>query len=751
MAFDRFLIAPFNSGLESDVRPWLLPEDAFTRLINAYVYHGRIRKRFGSYLMGYGASSAVTAQLNARLRINLGNTNGSGNLSGTVPGSYFNLGQEFSIGTEIFTVQALGTPINMLTTGSSATHTYNTSTGAYIFAGAAINTAVYFYPSSPVMGFTVYEVGFINNQPTYAFDTQFAYLFTGGAWQRSQSGGNPVFHGTNAQFFWTCNWEGTTPNVKILFVTNFNASIPSAVTDDPMWYLNNTTWTQFVPYFLPAGGAVGAGPFVRTARIILPFKNRLVLLNTVENDNSGGLGVNTQYFARCRYSFYGSPLAVNSWYEPNQTDASGNVSGGGGFVDAATDEAIIGAEFIKDRLIVWFEQSVWELAYTGNEIQPFIWQKLNTEYGSQSTFSTIPFDRQILAIGQNGVHACNGSNVERIDQKIPQFVYQIRTSNSGVRRVNGIRDYFTQVVYWTYASSNQNPTQTFPNKVLLYNYLNNSWATNDDCITCFGIFEQQQILTWTSSVTTWEESGFAWSTGQNQANFRQIIGGNQQGFTFIIAPDIYRNAPAMQISNLTASGGIITLTIVDHTLTNGDYIAIENAQGVTGVNNASYQITIVNNNTVTVLGAITGTYSGGGTATRLSNIQINSKQWNPYVGKDRNFYLHKIDFAVERTSEGQITVDYYPSSTELSMLDEAEATGAILGTGVLETTPYTLYPLEQIQNRLWHPIYFQTDGECVQIAMYFSAAQMSSLPIIWDKFTIEGFLLYTQATTERLQ
>ena len=43
-----------------------------------------------------------------------------------------------------------------------------------------------------------------------------------------------------------------------------------------------------------------------------------------------------------------------------------------------TDEQIISCEFIKDRLIVFFERSTWELAYTGNEVLPFIWQKINT-------------------------------------------------------------------------------------------------------------------------------------------------------------------------------------------------------------------------------------------------------------------------------------------------------------------------------------------------------------------------------------
>jgi hypothetical protein len=754
--FDRFFIAPFQSGYQTDVRPWLLPEDAFAQLNNCYVYHGRVIKRFGGVLMGSGADSTLTQQLFSRLRVQIG-TITTGALTVTVPGNRFEAGQQFSILDEIFTVPTTGTPVVMLTTGATTTHTYNTSTGQVVFSGspAPDTTPVWWYPADPVMGLTVYEVGATNNQPTYAFDQQFAYVFNNGYWQRSSTGGNPVFRGTNSQFFWTTNWEGATPNVKVMFVTNFNASLPNpAVTDDPMYTNNNGTWATFTPYFLPAGGATSTGPYVTTCRIILPFKGRLLLLNTVENNNTGMPTINTQYGARCRYSWYGSPFATQAWYEPNQEDNVPNVAAGGGFVDAATDEVIIGAEFIKDRLIVWFEQSVWELAYTGNEIQPFIWQKLNTEYGSQSTFSTIPFDRQILAIGENGIHACNGSNVERIDQKIPKWVFNIRNTNSGIYRVNGIRDYYQQCCYWTYPDTTQPANATFNNKVLLYNYENNTWAENDDCITCFGVFEQTTSLTWATWTETWAESGWSWSSGSEQSNFRQVIAGNQQGFTFVVNPDCSRNAPVMQISSITVTApGTLTLKIYNHTLTDSTFIAIENAQGVTNLNNQSYFVTYVDTNTIEIIEPLgfSGTYTGGGLATRISQIQILSKQWNPYVTGDRNFYLHKIDFGVEKTSLGEIELDYYPSYTNLSMVSAAASTNCLIGSGILETTPYSAVPLEQMQTQLWHPMYLQTEGESIQIYLYLGLFQLATLGIAWERFMLHGMILYTTRTSQRLQ
>lgn len=758
MAFDRFLIAPLNTGLQTNLRPWLIMDDGFALLKNAYVFRGRLRKRFGSRLMGTGWSSPSVQGLFSRLSINIGSTDGSGNFSGTVPGDIFAIGQMFSVGNEIFTVFQLGTPGVMKDTGSATVHTYNTSTGAVVINGAAASTPVYFYPGQPVMGITNYETGPINIQPSYAFDTQFAYVFSGGFWQRS---GSAVWHGGVTDFFWAANWQSIVIAPSIMFVSNFfvtNYNGVGTANDDPIWYFDGTTWTAASGsngfYFLPAGGAPHTGPFIQTARIILPFKNRLILLNTVENDGTMSFGNNKNFVNRCRYSHNGSPFAANAWYETNQIDSSGNIADGGGYLDASTEEEIIGSEFIKDRLIVYFERSTWELAYTGNEVLPFVWQKINTELGSESTFSTVPFDKFVLGIGNVGVHACNGANTERIDNKIPDEIFDIRSTTNSPKQVAGIRDYYVETVYWAFPAANYGGT--FPNQVLLYNYQNQSWAVNDDCITAFGYFEQQVSPTWATFPLTWEEIPAAWDSFSLVSNPRQVIAGNQQGYIFIVDADLGRNAPAMQIDNIVTSGSGLIVSITNHTLIAGEYIAIEYAQGITFANGqVIFQVNgVTNANTITIAHAsFTGTYTGGGLATRVSNYDILSKQWNPYVSDGSNVYLARIDFGVQRTSSGEVTVDYYPSASQLSMIESGTETGAIMGTSVLETRPYdpVIYPFEQVQDRLWHPIYFQADGECVQIAIYMNNAQMLNKAIAWSDFQLEGLVLHVMSTSERLQ
>jgi hypothetical protein len=258
----------------------------------------------------------------------LGNTDGSGNISGTVPGSVFKVGQQFSIGNEIFTVNVTGTPAIMLTTGSATTHTYNTSTGAYVINGAAADTTAYFYPAEPIMGISVFnETGkSLSDLPTIVFDTQFAYTYTGSAWT---SPGSTVWHGDNNNFFWGTTWRSTAQETAAFFASNFyvkNLNGAIDANDDPIYYsTDGTTWYDFSPYMVvtyDAGGPTTTK--IKTARIILPFKNRLILLNTVETDGTN----NTNYNNRCRFSINGSPFAGSAsnyygWLEPNQTYGTG--------------------------------------------------------------------------------------------------------------------------------------------------------------------------------------------------------------------------------------------------------------------------------------------------------------------------------------------------------------------------------------------------------------------------------------------
>ncbi len=720
MPLDQFLIAPLSKGLQTDVEPWLIPEEAFAELRNAYVWRGRVRKRFGSTYIPTSNFTAGFEQLGSRLRVKMGTTDGSGDIAsidvgvGNAPGyTATTIGQMFSIGTHLFTVYQTGSPANMLRTGGTLA-TFDTATGAFTITGSNATTDCYFYPALPVMGLVNYEQAAINDEPTYAFDTRMVYTYTATGWERL---GTALWSGSNSQFFWAQNYRGTDSFDTILFVTNNSPT-------DHVRYWDGSTWTTFQPQY-----STTAGDTIEGCRLIISFKNRLLFLNTYERVNA--TGVTSNHGSRVRFCQDGSPLETGppgAWYQNPGT------IGKGSWVDADTKEIIVSAKILRDRLIVFFERSTWELVFTSNAATPFVFQRINSELGVESTFSSILFDKVLLGVGNVGIHACNGANVERIDEKIPNEVFKIHNGNDGVERVYGIRDYFAEMAYWTapkdtagFTTHGDDPV--FPTQIIAYNYKNRTWGQFDDSITCFGYIQNLNDETWQMATEEWQERLDVWNDGSTQSEFRKVLAGNQEGYTFIVDVDTSRNAPGLQITQLANAAGVITVTAIDHNLVNDEWIIIENVLGATGLDGVYQVLTTPTTDTFTINeNGFGGVYTGAGTISRVSQIDIRTKEYNFYQKNGRNLYIPKVGFYVGRTKNGSIATDYFTSSSTLSMVTDGTTSHSILGTGILETTPYGTVPLEDSQARFWHIIYPQAEGEVIQIRLHISDAQLTRNP-----------------------
>ncbi len=763
MAKDRFYIGPYDtdSGQQTNYKPYLIPDNAFASLYNAYVFRGRVRKRFGSRWLG-------DSPLLTRLRVNLGNTDGAGDIatfvpldSAITPIATPAIGQMFSIGTQVFTVVALGAPAVMLISGTATSATFDTTNapagGNVIITGADANTPLYYYPALPVMGLLSAEDVNLNNEDTIAFDTRFAYQYVNG-WERLNLEATPDaahWTGTDIQFFWGATWTGANASDKVFFVTNFNELEPNF-----MRYFFNSTWNNFRPQIN------AAGDFLNSARIIVPFKNRLVCFNTWEGTTTL---LQQNYQNRCRYSQIGSPLDVNAFRQ--------DIPGRGNAIDCPTTEAITTVEFVKDRLIVYFERSTWELVYTGNQAYPFAWQQINTELGAESTFSIIPFDKVAIGVGNVGIHACNGTNVERIDDKIPDTVFQVHNTDGGIFRVYGIRDYFVEMIYWTFPSTDTNAQFPYPDRVIVYNYKTGTWAFNEDSITCFGYFFQPPLIgtTWDSTTVTWDDDE-SWDDGSLQVQFRQVLGGNQEGYVFICDAEAVTNCAALQITQITvAAGNVITITAINHNLRDDDFVLIQNVVGtgnLTLLNNKIFKVQLIaagnswDPNAFNIVYTqtpivIAGTYRGAGLVDRVSQIDIRTKEFNFYAKQGRNAYISKVDFMVDKTSVGQMQVNYFTSTSVSPLVDDSIANGSILGTSILDTFPYTaLYPYEANSARIWHPVFFQAEGEVVSFQITMNDTQMSTVTVNDDgtltgptfvDFQMHGLIINAQPTSSRLQ
>ncbi len=76
--------------------------------------------------------------------------------------------------------------------------------------------------------------------------------------------------------------------------------------------------------------------------------------------------------------------------------------------------------------------------------------------------------------------------------------------------------------------------------------------------------------------------------------------------------------------------------------------------------------------------------------------------------------------------------------------------GALLGTSVLQTSPYPSIPYEFSQERLWHPVYFQAEGEYVQFQITQTDAQMLDGVVRISDFQLHAIIATTTPTSQRL-
>jgi len=729
MTAKPYLIANIRTGLERDVQPWLLPNDAFPNLEDCFMYRGRIERRKGYEFLG-------------RLVTFLGLATGA-SFSGTIPNS------PITPFTVFITVAVAGGTITFFDDGAGVlignpganTGTINYATGAIVlnFVPAIVgNVDVSFANNLPVMGLRTRDLDTPNVNQLIAFDTQKANLFSNSAqlfedisfYKTTGTAFN--WTGSNSQFFWTVNYLGAiwSTNGNFGFQNTPEATVPASG-DGIRWY-DGTGWVNFLPYVNNAHTV-----FLMGAQILVSYRNRLVALNTVEGT---AYASPINFYQRARWSQNGTPY-VASVAPPNQTsdnDAwNSETIGKGGFIDAPTGEEIISAEFYKDTLIVYFEESTWQLRYTGNETLPFVWERINVDFGAESTFSTVPFDGGIISIGNYGIVSCDATGVKRIDQIIPDEVFQFHNGNDGPERVYGIRDYPRQLVYWTFPSSESNTT--FPNRVLVYNYLDGSYSFFNDSITCFGTYQSFNDTTWKLLNVGWQNYPSPWNSGVLQADYPQIVAGNQQGFVLnnYNGPGNIANGTSLTITGITQAVPAI-VTSVNHNMVEGTIITITDVNGMTQLNGNQYQVSMPitantfalqmlqpNGSWINVDSTAFTPYAGSGFITIRNNFNVLTKTFNPFISNGDQVRLQWVDLYLETSPLMEFTMNVY--------LDENDNT-PVQFDFVAPTSP-TLA-------KVWERMYVSAIGQFCQLEFTFDNEQMVDEAVSDGDVVIHAMMLW---------
>lgn len=420
--------------------------------------------------------------------------------------------------------------------------------------------------------------------------------------------------------------------------------------------------------------------------ILIPYYGRLLALNTWEGSSTATL---SNFYARCRFSQIGNPLnSIMTGYVVgdvvNLDSWRSDVFGKGGFIDAPVNEQIVSATFFKNTLIVFFERSTWQLRYQGEYGIPFIWERISSDFGSESTFSSILFDEGVLSVGNRAIVSSSGNSVQRIDLDIPDKVFEFQNILQGNKRVFGARNFQKELVYWSYADpQNQNK---FPNRVLVYNYRNNTFAEFRENITCFGQIYSPNGITWDSETVTWDDA-VSWDDFE-QEQFEIVCCGNQQGFVhFYGYPDINTTAnslvnaldqESLAISSITIAS-TTELEVINHNLEDTEIIYIVGCKFLDGftpdaspsINNRIFMVEVIDSDNIKIFlwnqsvsgyeeftDPGTGEYIGGGRIALFRIPDITTKDFNPYKNRGMNFKTSYLDVLADATPNSAISINY---------------------------------------------------------------------------------------------
>lgn len=389
---------------------------------------------------------------------------------------------------------------------------------AYVYRGTINKRAGYSQfgntvpDNNPIMGIMRYIDETTGDISLVVATTVNLYLYDPGTGNYNPVTTPPTFTGNITNFFNWTNWQASAGASSLLWMTNNKDAVTNfdgTAASQPTLYTNAAHTEQ-----------------ISTCLDVEVYKQRLLFIRpTLMVD-----GVQNQ-------SIYWSALN-------NPTNVVTDVAGNGGFLAAPTGDIIQSVEFIRDVLVVFFTNSTWIFRYTGNESAPFRWDKVNNSKSTNAPYGSVAYDERATSIGNTGLIACDGVNVQRYDVPIIDY-YETNFSEQYYAQSFSQR-YDNLNQSWTLYVSNETP---FPlvggvapgsDSALVYNFVENTWATYTWSIplTCLGLFFSQSGTTWadlsSSPSNEWENTDEAWNSYSTQKAAPILLAGDTTGHVYFM-------------------------------------------------------------------------------------------------------------------------------------------------------------------------------------------------------------------------
>lgn len=633
MSYSPFLISNYATGFDRELEPWLLPNDAFTDLLDGFVYRGVTNKRDGYSGFANGIKSTYTE---SRMVHQIASVAPATGVINGINATYtWTLTTPVARGRVVITGS---NPVQVLTDNGlggftgNGTGTINYTTGAVSVtftlppAGASTVLLTYSYHQGlPVMGvMNFYPTN--NIRQLIVADTRYVNRYNP-ATDRLEDLAAGTYNGTNRDFWSWVNYADPASVPRLLFA--------NGVVGDVIQQYDGTTIAPYTKVW--AGGTLNA-------RQIFNNKDRLILFQTIE---AGVL-----FPRRIRISGTGA-----------FSDTFDNTATGAGFIDIPDNTWFFGAAFNRDDLLFFTEAATWVLKYTGNDVTPFNLQKIDGSRGCSAAFSVISYLNRTMAASPRGLIISDGYQVDRMDNNIPDFAFNDVDGANFNSCFSGFLDE-DRDVYMLYPSDGVvKPTLVPPgssDRILITNFEEDNYAIYRIPLSCMGNFQGAFTILWSDLTTAnafpnWDSLAAKfgnWNAFPFDKGDPIAIGGGHKGEIWRLNDTESEDNPQVIRAITVVNDQKIQVTTDWNNYEVGDFICFEAVGGMIEINDKQGQIVSIDVNftTFTVdfgqsFGGFTA-YTSGGIASKTIVLEAVSKKLNPWVDSDKKLRCGWIYFYV---------------------------------------------------------------------------------------------------------
>lgn len=632
MTYQPYLIANYATGLDRELQPWLLPNDAFVDLLDGYVYRGVTNKREGYSGFANGLKSTYTESRMVHQIASVAPATGV--IDGANRTFTWTLTTPVARGRVVISGSS---PVQTLTDNGigsftgDGTGTINYSTGAvsvtFTLAPAGASTVLLTYsyhPGLPVMG----EMNFYpttNLRQLIVADTTYVNRYNPSTDRLDDISSGTAYTGTATDFWSWVNYASAASAPRLLFA--------NGVSGDVIQQYDGTTVAAYAPTF--AGGTLNC-------RQLFNVRDRLVLFQTIE--------AGTLFPRRIRISGTGA-----------NCDVFNNTATGAGFIDIPDNTWFFGAAFNRDDVLFFTEAATWMLKYTGNDVTPFILEKIDGSRGSAAAFSVISYLNRTLAASPRGLIISDGYQVDRMDNNLPDFAFNEILSDQFLRCFSGFLDE-ERDVYLIYPSKGTIRPPLLTNgesdRILTISFEEDNFATYRIPLSCMGNFLLSFNLLWSdltaaNGYPTWDalsETYGNWNAFPFSKGTPISVGGGHKGEVWRLNNTETEDNPQKIRAISVINSDTLRVTTDWNNYEVGDNIVFEGVLGMTEVNHKQAAIKAIqtawNVFDVDIQTIGFSSYTSGGIASKTIPLEALTKKLNPFVEMDKKVRCGWIYFYV---------------------------------------------------------------------------------------------------------